>query len=747
MRAVLIICLWLVSYAATGQVVKGKLFVQNNAEKEILPAGMVRWVGTTVAVYANENGVFELPATGITDRRIIASGVGAVTDTISAGDKTYLSIVLQKDVRELNTVTITDKSGAYISTLSTTQTQVINAHELSKAACCDLAGCFGTQASVQPQTTNVVTNAQELRILGLSGVYNQVLTDGMPLVQGLSYTYGVSTYPGTVIENIYVSKGTTSVLQGYEGMSGQINMETRNPDKMDKLLLNGYVNSFGENHFNANVSAAVGKNKKWHTMLALHTVQPSGKIDGNDDGFLDLPLLTRYMVYNKWKYGNESNIGAHAQIGVRIVNEKRVGGQTGYAANENEGNATVYGQCVHYTQPELYVKVGYRFTDNHAVNISASGFMHQQQSWFGTTSYKAQQENAYLNIQHEWKWHKEHLIKYGVSYRYQELNETIAFTGNILGRTYAGDYRTALSVPGVFAENTFHFADDKVTLITGIRADKHQQWGAYTTPRTMVKYVINDKHTLRASAGSGWRQVNLYSEQVNLLASSRNIIFAEPLKPEASWNWGVNHVYRFNVGSSAGSITADCYNTRFTNQFFPDYDTDPTQAIIRNFEGKSRSVAAQIEAALTVAKQVELKAAYNYLDVYREVNNERVAIPFNARNRVMAAVSYTTTNKHWQADVNVHWFDRMRLPDTRNNPTEYQRPLHSVPYATVNMQVTYKLKTLDIYAGCENIANYRQPNPIISASNPFGQYFDISSVWGPTRGRELYIGLRYALRK
>jgi outer membrane receptor protein involved in Fe transport len=148
-----------------------------------------------------------------------------------------------------------------------------------------------------------------------------------------------------------------------------------------------------------------------------------------------------------------------------------------------------------------------------------------------------------------------------------------------------------------------------------------------------------------------------------------------------------------------------------------------------------------------MAKQVELKVAYNYLDVYREVNNERVAIPFNARNRVMAAVSYTTTNKHWQADVNVHWFDKMRLPDTRNNPVEYQRPLHSVPYAALNMQVTYKLKTLDIYAGCENIANYRQPNPIISASNPFGQYFDISSVWGPTRGRELYIGVRYALKK
>lgn len=745
MRRITILLL-LLAQVCGAQTIKGKLFGETAEGKEILPGGMLRWLGKDVAVFANENGVFELPVNGTTDHRIIASGMGYITDTIVVGEKTYISITLRREARELGTVTITDRSGARLSTSSVGQTEVINQRELSKAACCDLAGCFGTQASVQPQTTNIVTNAQELRILGLSGVYNQVLFDGLPMIYGLNYTYGISTYPGTLVNSIMVSKGTTSVLQGYESISGQINMESKQPDKTDRLLLNGYMNSFGEKHFNANLATAVGKSKKWHTMLSLHTVQPAGKVDGNKDGFLDLPLLTRYMALNKWRYGNDREKGFAMQAALRIVNEKRIGGQTGYAATEDEGSTSVYGQCVHYNQPEAYVKAAYRITDDHAIVLAASGFVQNQRSWFGTTSYTARQRSGYLNLQHEWLWREKHVLKYGASYRYQELDEIIGFSDTVLHRTYAGNYRTWLRVPGVFAENTFHWKEDKYTLINGVRLDQHQQWGAYLTPRSMLKYVVNDHHTFRASTGTGWRQVNLFSEQVNLLASSRDVVFGETLKPEQAFNWGLSHAYRFEAGKMTGTLTGDFYSTRFTNQFFPDYDSDPTKAIIRNFTGVSRSNALQVDASLTFFKQLDVRMAYNYLYVYRMENGAKNMLPFNPRNRAMAAVSYTTGNKHWQADANMHWFDKMRLPDTRNNPVEYRRPLYSVPYATYNMQLTYKWKTLDIYGGCENLLNYRQPDPIISASNPFGPYFDLSSVWGPTRGRELYVGVRYAIK-
>jgi outer membrane receptor for ferrienterochelin and colicins len=744
-RGVAMMFLLFNSSLLSAQSIRGKLFGESVNGKEILTGGTLRFAGSDVAVTVNENGVFELPLTGISDRRIVAAEPGYRTDTLDPGDKTYITIVLRKSAHELKAVTVSDNRAAYLSN-AVLKTEVINQRELSKAACCDLAGCFGTQASVQPQTTNVVTNAQELRILGLSGVYNQVLFDGLPMIQGLSYTYGISTYPGTVVDNIYVAKGTSSVLQGYESISGQINLESKQPDKAEKLYLNGYINSFGEKHLNANVASAAGRKKKWHTLLALHHVAPAAKIDGNKDGFLDLPQLTRYMVYNKWKYGNDKLNGFSTQIGLRLVSEKRRGGQVAYNADTDEGSTGVYGQSIRFVQPELYAKSSFRFSEKHVLALALSGFYHDQHSWLGTTQYLARQKTAYVNLQHEWIWHKMNSVKYGASFRFQDLAETISFSDQALGRTYAGNYQTNLAVPGVFIENTFRSRDGKLALITGARADHHQVWGTYFTPRAMARYELSSNHTLRASAGRGWRQVNLFSEQVMLLAGSRDIVFTEVLKPEAAVNWGLSEVYKFAAGNDVrGTLSVDFYSTRFQNQFFPDYDTDPAKAFIRNFEGVSRSNGLQAEASFVFFRRLEVRAAYNYLDVYRVEDGIRVSLPFNPRNRAMAAVSYNTGNKHWQLDMNTHWFDRMRLPNTSSNPVEYRRPSYSVPYATVNMQLTYRWKTVELYSGCENIGNYRQANPIISAMQPFSKYFDLSSVWGPTRGREFYFGVRYKI--
>ncbi len=736
---------------ASAQTLTGKVFGGSAEAKEIVPGAVVRWLTGGGGTAANENGVYRLPAAQTPDRRIIISAAGYRNDTLDAGDKTYFSVTLQQSAMALTGVEIRDVRGTYISTLSVAQTEVITARELSKAACCDLAGCFGTQASVQPQTTNVVTNAQELRILGLSGVYNQVLFDGQPLLAGAAFTYGISTFPGTLVENIFVSKGATSVLQGFESISGQINLIPVSPEKADPLYLNAYINFFGEKHLNAQVATPVGKSKKWHALLSLHTVQRAGRFDRNHDGFLDLPLLTRYAVYNKWSYGNERNRGGWAQIGLRFVKEQRIGGQVRFDAGTQEGSPEIYGQTVRYNQSEAYLKAGWRFNNRQAVSINASGQGHHQHSWAGTTRYTAGQLTGNIRIQHEVQWAKAHELKWGFSYRYQNLDETVAFTQNSPGRSYAGNYAgnyaTNLRVPGVFGEHSWRWKEGKIVLLTGARLDHHQQWGAFFTPRSLLRWDLGKWGIFRASAGTGWRQVSLFSEQTALLVSSRNIVFAEGLRPEQAANWGLSHSYSYTAGRLSGTVTGDFYRTVFSNQFFPEYDVIPNAVVIRNFGGISRSNGLQLEATAVWNKRLEGRVAYNYLEVYRTQNGAKTALPFNPRSRAMAALSYRTAGDRWQADANVHWFDRMRLPDTRSNPEAYQRPLHSTPYATLNIQGTFRWKALELYTGCENVTGFVQPNPIISAQNPFGPYFDISSVWGPVRGREFYLGVKWRIKK
>lgn len=741
-----ILALFLLSFGATSsaQTLRGKIFGKGEAEKEILPGATVAWAGTDIGAAANENGVFEISTQGIADKRLVASYLGFRTDTIRVDGQTYISITLEPAGVLLNGITVTGESpGAYISSLSTVKMEVITQKELTKAACCDLAGCFETQATVQPQTTNVVTNSKELRILGLSGVYNQVLIDGMPLIQGLTHTYGISSFPGVLVDNIFVAKGANSVLQGYESISGQINVELKSPDKTGKLLVNAYANSFLEKHLNVLIATPAGK--KWNTLVALHTVQPAKKTDRDQDAFLDLPLLTRYMLYNRWQYGNDQDKGWFSQIGLRLLTEERIGGQWEFDPDSDNGDATIYGQKVSYFQPEWYTKTGIRFDDDHALVLIASGFLQDQRSYFGTVKYDAQQTNAYANLQHEYLWEESHLLKYGVSLRYQDIEEDIRFTFNSLQRGYAGLYDTRQVVPGVFAENAFHWNKDKVVWILGARLDRHQEFGTFFTPRTLLKYRLDDFNTFRASIGMGWRQVNLFSENINLLVSSRDLVFEEEIEPERGLNWGLSYVHRFVKGQVEGVLSADFYQTRFFNQFFPDYDSDPTKAYIRNFTGRSLSNAFQVEASLRFHKVLEFKTAYNYLDVFRIEEGRKDQLPFNPPNRAMAALSYRPKGNTWFIDLNAHWYDKQRLPETRSIPEEYRIEPFSNPYALMNGQVTFRIGAYEIYGGMENIFDFRQRRPIISWQDPFGPYFDTSSVWGPTRGREVYLGVRWRL--
>jgi outer membrane cobalamin receptor len=449
------------------QKIEGKVI---NTKNEVLIGASVYWLDNNQGTMTEISGNFILEFNATTNKKLVASYVGHQSDTIEITTQKYIIFKL-KETKSLNEVVITDeRDGIIISNLDPIKTETITQTELKKAACCDLAGCFETQLTVQPQTSNVITNAKELRILGLSGVYNQVLVDGFPLIQGLSYTYGISGIPGTLVENIFVSKGANSVLQGYESISGQINVITKDAANTDQLLLNLYVNSFMEKQMNVNYAFKKGK---WRNITALQTVQPANKIDNDKDNFLDLPLLTRYLIYNKLNYGKESDWGWSTKIGIKYLNEQRIGGQYNYNANTDQGNTSIYGQTVNFTQPEIYSKTGYRFNDKHNVVIFANSFIHQQNSYFGTTKYDAKQSNFYANLQYELAYSRLHSLKTGLSFRHLNMDEKIQFTDSTLYRSYNGDYKRTENIPGVFAENAMSFLNNKITWISGLRLDHH----------------------------------------------------------------------------------------------------------------------------------------------------------------------------------------------------------------------------------------------------------------------------------
>ena len=740
MKKLIIVLSLLFPIIGFSQTVEGKVL---SADDEPLFGATLQWIGTSIGITTEEQGQFSLSKEGISDLRLIVRYVGFETDTIDVGSQQSLIIRLTQSTLD-EVIVKGDKQDSYISKINPIKTEVITQTELTKAACCDLAGCFDTQGSVQPTTTNIVTNAKELRILGLSGVYNQVLVEGMPLIMGTTYTYGISTIPGTLVDNIFISKGANSVLQGYESISGQINVELKEPDSDEKLLVNAYVNSFWESQFNVNYTQ---KLKKWSTILSAHTTQPAQKFDRDEDNFLDLPQLTRYSFYNKWKYGNQNEWGWNSRIGVRYVNEKRVGGQESFNPNIDQGSSAVYGQTVNFSQPEIYTKTGYKMNNKHNFVLLASAFYHNQSSYFGTTHFQANQANIYGNFQHEFTWNKKHILKSGLSYRFLELEEEIAFGNDTLNRTYDGVHLKSERIPGLFVENTFNWKERDLVLVTGVRGDVHNTFGLNITPRALLKYNVTKTTTARISAGTGWRTINLFTENTNLLASSRDVIISPDLEPERAINYGANLTQKFGSENIEVQVSVDFYLTQFFNQIFPDYFSEPNKAIIENFTGKSISSSFQGEIGLELYERVDIKATYNYLDVYRIVSDNRVQLPFNPTHRMTGAFSFKPLSEKWHFDLNAHYFGKQLLANTSSNPPEYQSAESSSPYTVLNAQLTVSWKWFDFYGGCENIFDFRQKRPIVAWQDPFSPYFDTSNVWGPTRGREIYLGVRFKLKK
>ena len=374
-----------------GQTITGSV---TNIFGEPLIGANIQWQGTEIGTSTDESGAFELKNIPGDHRMIVFSYLGYKSDSVEVGDITFWKMQLIED-NTLTTVDISARSQATRFAEGVVKAEVLGTRELERAACCSLAGCFNTNASVDAVTTNVVTDAKELQVLGLSGVYNQILIDGMPLVQGSSYTFGSSSIPGTMIEEIFVSKGANSVVQGFESISGQIDIKPKSPEKAEKLFLNGLVNSFGESHYNVNY---MHKKSKWSNFTNAHATLPAGTVDIDKDGFQDVAQVQRVSLFNKWIYDNPENQKLRSQIGLRFWNENRVGGQTNYDTNIHTGGSEVYGQQIDITQFDVYTKMNYKLADLTSIIWVNSGFHHDQNSIYGQKNYLASQKNLYSNL-------------------------------------------------------------------------------------------------------------------------------------------------------------------------------------------------------------------------------------------------------------------------------------------------------------------------------------------------------------
>ena len=744
-KKILVLCFFTLTVFSQENILRGTVLGENS---ESLIGSSVYWINTQIGTTTDANGFFSISKEGIKDKRIVATYIGYKSDTIKV-DNQRLIIINLKNNNNLEEVELSEnRVDIYIDPLKPIKTETITRKELEKAACCDLAGCFETQASVESKTTNVLTNTKELSMLGLSGVYNQILVDGLPNVVALGYLHGISSIPGTIIDNIHISQGLASTQQGFESISGQISIDLKKPSLTEKLFTNLYYNSFSDKQANVDYSFKVGK---WNSIIGLHSTQPASKIDRNNDNFLDLPLTTKYSLYNKWVYGLENHSNFYSSNSIRFLNENKVGGELDFDENTHLGGNEVYGQIVEYNQFEANSKNSYQLNDKNVLMAQGLFTYQNQDAFYGTTEYIVDQIQFYFSLDNQLTW-KGHTLKTGLSVRKLDLEEEIILQDELLTgleyeRKHAGEYNKNEFIPGIYIENNFNWRSNAVQLITGLRVDHHNEFGFFVTPRSLFKYNFTENTTARICFGSGWRTVNVFTEYIQILSSNRDVIIEDNLNPEQAINFGANFLHSISRENLDIQIIFDFYKTSFSNQIFPDYFINSQNIYIENFDGKSVSKSFQTDLTFEFYEKYKLKLAYNYLDVFRMEHGHKHQFPFYSKHHALSTFSYQPADKDWHFDARLHWFGKKKIINTNiyAEPDLDHINAFSDPFTTLSAQMTREFNDFEIYFGCENILNFRQESPLINPENPFNYDFDIANTWGPTKGREFYIGFRHKI--
>lgn len=693
-----------------------------------LPGANVVWLGTTKGTSTDIDGKFKLNQVQNINR-VVISFVGYNPDTVViTGYGQNFSHTLVQAV-SIEAVTVTGTSvGSHFDRLNPIQTQNVSSNELRKAACCNLAESFETNASVDVSYADAVTGAKQIQMLGLAGIYSQMQFENIPSLRGLASVFGLNYVPGSWMESIQISKGTSSVTNGYESITGQINVEFKKPWEDEKYHFNIYGNSIGMAEVNANYAFNVKPNL--YTMLLVNGSLLGHKSDHNDDGFIDHPLSTVYNVYNRWKYMGKS---LESDFGVKYMNENRLGGQMDYKKDMLQVAGNPWGFDIETQRFEVYNKTGYIF-DREATSIGFinSFTIHNQESSYGPRTYDANQQTYYSNLVfYTYIGNTNHSVSGGASFVYDSYDESLSTVN--LDRFER--------VPGVYAEYTYKYME-KLTLMAGFRLDHHSKYGYFATPRAHAMYKPFEHLTLRASAGKGYRTPNAVAENTNLLASNRSFVFSEEAEMEEAWNFGASIIQRYKIGGRNITISTDYYRTNFVNQYIVDTDRDATSVYFYNLNGDSYSNSFQVEVNTQPLKGLDVVLAYRINDVKTTINNELQEKPLVSRNKGLASISYKTPLKKWQFDYTIHLNGSGRLPDMASYPVEVRRGEEFDSFVTMNFQLTKLFRRFDIYIGVENLTGFTQDNPIIYANNPYNQYFDASQIWGPITGAKYYAGLR-----
>ncbi len=706
-----------------------------DSQKQPLIGASVRWENAKTGVITDEKGSFQIEGTPHKDHMLAIAYVGFKDKVVHIHDFAEEQIIILDESNELSEVVIEKTPpGRVTSRINVLQTETVTRKELHRAACCNLSESFETNPSVDISFSDAVTGAKQIQLLGLSGTYVQTLTENFPNFRGPASIYGLDYIPGPWMESIQISKGAASVKNGYESVTGQMNVEYKKPQTADPLSVNVFASDAGR--YEGNADAAFVINDKLSSGLFLHYSNETATHDDNNDTFLDSPKKHQFNVMNRWNYMS----GKYAsQYGIRFLQDYRTSGQTMHTLNSSSLNADPYTISVNANRGEFFTKNSYILDEEKNGNIALifTGAYQDQKSKYTDQRYNVYNSNLYASLMYETEFSPMHHLSTGLSMNWDRYNQTIDLAQTISPQP------SEETTTGGYVQYTFN-KDNKFVALAGLRLDYSTLHHAFITPRLHLKYMPAEWVNFRASAGKGYRTVFVLPENSFFLASNRHIDIATDLKQEAAWNYGTSVSFNIPLGGQDLTLSGEWYRTDFDNQVVTDVE-DAHTVKFYNLDGKSYANSIQVEASYPFFTGFNLLAAYRWIDAKTEYGGKLMKKPLTSDYKALVTATYETRLKKWQFDLTSQFNGGGRMPTPNATNPLWKETFD--PYTVLNAQVTRNFKNWSVYVGAENLGDFTQDNPIIASNDPFGNDFDATMVWGPTMGRKFYVGFRYTIGK
>ena len=719
-------------------ILKGNVtFITESNEKQPLTGVTVYWLNTSLGTLSDNNGNYEIPLSS-SSNKLVFKFLGFKDQVIDVTGKTLYNITMLNDDNILDEVTVNKKRKTIQKSYFKTQNIInVSSDELLKAACCNISESFETNPSIDVNYSNAVTGVKQVKMLGLESPYLLITEENIPMIRGASQVYGLSFIPGTWVESMQITKGSGSVVNGFESISGQINVELKKPYSDTPFFVNVYSNNMGRNEVNIHGNKII--NDKLSTGLYLHANKNTSINDKNSDGFLDNPTSNAFNIFNRWQYINTQK-GTVSFLGIRYMNDDKVIGEN---TEEMVFIRKPWKGEINTNRFDSNFKFGYV---NPSIPYQSLGFQmaysnHDQDSFFGIRNYNINQNSFYSSlIYNSILGSTLNKIKFGLNYSYDDFDE-------IVDKKDVFYNRIDKSIGGFFEYS--YDSMDKISLVAGIRYDFHNNLGNFFTPRLHLRFQPLEKTVLRLSVGTGRKPSNIISENQNVFATGRELVVPKSsgkfygLDPEKAINYGLSFRQGFYINNREGDITFDYYVTDFENQVIVDWETQGKLSFY-NLNGKSYAKSFQVDFEYEISDNILLKSTFKNFDVKKQYKSGFLQNPLTPKNRFFTNIEASTIEKEngskWKFDLTYNWVGKQRLP---KHELSIIKSGYSPNYSLVNSQITRVFsKKFEMYLGGENIGSYKQEKPVLGGY-PFGTDFDTSLVYAPIHGSLIYLGLRF----